>query len=806
MTTQRSCGFKSRLRHHARPEGSRKGPLFSYVKCAAMAKMDILADGMPKHGAGILELVAHEGRAMAKNSIVRRVDGIGERSISSTLSGLLALTSDAVLVFDGLGRILLANDAADALFAHSGGSLVGMDVRAILPPAVGVVPQTPFSQNELPFAVDGTSSKLVCLCAGGTSVKLVVRCDAISAAGTTYLMVAHPSDAMQAAESEKNRLVGELTRANHRLSGTLKIILDTLGTTDVRELFSKVLEELTDTMEATGSIIYIAEQNGYHLRGVSSSLQGSRVPKFMPFGRTLETLATRAGKALRLRILAPADQELRLGRLTWRDVVDEGSREVHRVRQSMLPPFASFIAVPVWFGGHVIALIEVGWCQTHPMRREDAELLDAVTQYLSVQLLGAFSALRSRKEAHMDELASALRERLMSVDEGGWEQLSHELVRLSDELDAMVLAVRPSQDARNARIDFPGMGERLLPIELLHRMIDSGNDGEGEACAVEVSAQSELGAWLNEQGVSALGVFLYAGTLWGEERACLVLRPDGEEPFDDLDMAFLRRAAQDVHELALGSEARQQSKHIAQALQTGMRNELQNVPGIAAQGIYSSATADALIGGDFYDLIRLPNRRACVIMGDVSGKGVEAASVSAAVKTALGAYSWQGLAPARMVALLNEFLLGFSRLETFATLFVGIVDLSAGTLVYCSAGHPPAILVRGATGEIETLDVQSGVVGAFHEMNYKNGSVGLSGGDMLLLYTDGTTEARAKDGSFFGDDGLRDAVMREAPRGFAHILDRLLETLDAFTSRSLEDDVAMVALRFDEVGQKVDAS
>ena len=184
-----------------------------------------------------------------------------------------------------------------------------------------------------------------------------------------------------------------------------------------------------------------------------------------------------------------------------------------------------------------------------------------------------------------------------------------------------------------------------------------------------------------------------------------------------------------------------------------MRSELQKVEGISAQGIYSSATEAAFVGGDFYDLIRLPDRRACVIMGDVSGKGVEAASVSAAVRTALGAYSWEGLAPARMVELLNDFLLGFARVETFATLFVGIVDLAAGELTYCSAGHPPAVILRAATGELMWLGVQSGVVGAFHDMRYRDGSVDLSAGDILLLYTDGTTEARARDGALLWRGG-----------------------------------------------------
>lgn len=146
---------------------------------------------------------------------------------------------------------------------------------------------------------------------------------------------------------------------------------------------------------------------------------------------------------------------------------------------------------------------------------------------------------------------------------------------------------------------------------------------------------------------------------------------------------------------------------------------MQQVEGISAEGIYSSATADAFVGGDFYSMIKLPGRRACIIMGDVSGKGIEAASISSAVKTALSAYAWEGRTPARMVATLNEFLLGFSRVETFATLFVGIVDLTTSSLMYCSAGHPPAILVSAQSGDAELLDVQSGVVGAFHDMEYK---------------------------------------------------------------------------------------
>jgi serine phosphatase RsbU (regulator of sigma subunit) len=290
------------------------------------------------------------------------------------------------------------------------------------------------------------------------------------------------------------------------------------------------------------------------------------------------------------------------------------------------------------------------------------------------------------------------------------------------------------------------------------------------------------------------------GRISGTRRCVLLLRESGSEPFEDVDLDFLHRVADDIRQAVAGAEARTQDTRISQALQSGMRNELQKVDGVMARALYSSATAAAFVGGDFYDLIRLPDRRACVILGDVSGKGVEAASVSAAVKTALGAYAWEGLPPAHMVRSLNDFLLGFSRLETFATLFVGLVDLEAATLTYCSAGHPPAMLLRASTHELQTLDVQSGVVGAFREMTYRDGVISLERGDLLLLYTDGVTEARGPKGDFFGEDGLSEALMRETQRGTDGLLDRLLQTLDTFTDRHLDDDVAMMSLRFDELG------
>ena len=770
-----------------------------------------------------------DGRGAGGNLGIQTFDGvsvtgdsdalsaIGERSVSGTLAALLSLTSDAVLVFDGFGKVLLANDAASRLFMHRE-DIVGQDVRRFFPPAVGVVPDTPFEPSSLPFSADGRTASVLCANAEGMEATLLVRCRRVSAPGETYLLVAHEDDSESASVREHERLVEELSRANHRLSGTLRIVLETLDSEDVMTLFSRVLEEITDTMDAAGTVFYVAESDGYHLLGASDSLADARVPRFMSFGRTIERMASQTGHALRLRVMAPEGSELRRGRMARRRVVNEETREVYKVSATVLPPFVSFVAVPVWFGSHLIALIEVGWSQVRPTRREDAELLDAVAQYLSVQLAGAFSAMRTQREQRLRDASSRIREFLMSRRRVDGAAVGDALERAAETLDARCCMLHEDQGAPGSiRMATPS-GSVMLDVDL--GALEEGSGGsalgggtrvhgservpEEDVVVVPVGEENPASAPITDAlagaDVFVRGALVDVGVLSDERCFCLVLRDADAEPLDDLDLEFLRRVAGDCRSLARGAEARRTDERIAQALQTGMRNELQRVPGITADGIYSSATQAAVIGGDFYDLIRLPNDRACVIMGDVSGKGVEAASVSAAVKTALGAYSWQGLRPAEMVRLLNDFLLGFSRLETFATLFVGIVDLHAGTLTYCSAGHPPALLVRAGTGEIESLDVQSGVVGAFHEMDYQDGRVALGRGDVLLLYTDGTTEARATDGSFFGDDGLRDAVMREAPRGFDGLLSRLLDVLDHFTSRHLDDDVAMVALRFDGPG------
>ena len=602
---------------------------------------------------------------------------------------------------------------------------------------------------------------------------------------------------------ERDRLVEELVEANRRLSGTLRIVLDTLDHTDVEELFSHVLEELAETMAATGATLYLTEPDGLRLHGVTSSLEGARVPAFIPHEADLDAVTMGNGRSFGLH-LAPIDKgDLREGSVTHREVLIDKTGERRRIPARYLPPFTSLIMVPVWFGRHVIAVISVGWRQSHPLRRADGELLDAVAQYLSIQLMGAVTTMRNERSARNDHIADRVLADFVRSEGHATDRLRSALVEMCDGMGAVFAPIREDDSGSIALVTIPGMGECALAVPLGELLPSRHADATDlvRCDVLSTGAARRLSQWLERLGAPSRALLVDMGVVWGEKRSFLALREAEGERFDGADLALVRRVCDGLRDATEDESSDAQDKPIAQALQAGMRSRLQEVEGITAEGIYSSATADAFVGGDFYDLVRLPGRRCCVIMGDVSGKGVEAASVSAAVRTALGAYAWEGLTPARMVRTLNQFLLGFSRVETFATLFVGLVDLDRASLTYCSAGHPPALVLRARTGELESLDVQSGVVGAFEDMRYRDGRLALGKGDLLLLYTDGVTEARDPNGGFFGEEGLREAVLSQGLAGTKGLIGRILDELDAFTGNRLEDDVALVSVRFDSLGR-----
>ena len=207
---------------------------------------------------------------MADNKLsIRRVEGVVDGTVAATLSQLLRLTNDAVIVFNMEGMVLLANEEAETLFAKAGRTIAGQDVRLIFTPANEENLQEAFSVEFLPFAIDGSTSMVTAPAQDGASLVLGVRADYVGAPTQAIVLTASKVRDLASPMHDDERMVLDLRRANKRLSGALQIVLDTLDSEDMGQLIERVLEELSETVEADGALIYLAEQDGYHLHGIT---------------------------------------------------------------------------------------------------------------------------------------------------------------------------------------------------------------------------------------------------------------------------------------------------------------------------------------------------------------------------------------------------------------------------------------------------------------------------------------------------------------------------------------------------------
>jgi sigma-B regulation protein RsbU (phosphoserine phosphatase) len=202
------------------------------------------------------------------------------------------------------------------------------------------------------------------------------------------------------------------------------------------------------------------------------------------------------------------------------------------------------------------------------------------------------------------------------------------------------------------------------------------------------------------------------------------------------------------------------------------------------------------IGGDFYDLFPLARGRWGVFLGDVCGKGVQAAAVTALARYTLRAAAVYDPDPGAVLANLNtvlyqERLAAFHR---YCTAVFGVLTPAplGWTLTYARGGHPSPLLL--GAGEAEVLPrVRGRLIGAYPDLAYPTQTLHLGPGDTLLLYTDGLTEARVGTDARYGTDALLAFADRLAPVGAEALVAALTDLLTGFGD-GLTDDAAVLAL------------
>ncbi len=232
--------------------------------------------------------------------------------------------------------------------------------------------------------------------------------------------------------------------------------------------------------------------------------------------------------------------------------------------------------------------------------------------------------------------------------------------------------------------------------------------------------------------------------------------------------------------------------NIADTLQEALLIMADQIPGLDFGYLYRSATEAAEVGGDFYDIFELEDDKVAAIIGDVSGKGLEAATLTSLVKSTMKAYAYQGDSPAAVMKKTNAVICKTTGPSAFVTVFFGLLDQATGTLGYCSAGHPPALIKKRA-GQTEALVVHSPVIGVMPAFDYEEHAAELSRGDRLVLYTDGASEAR-RGNELLGEARLKDLVERAEPASAQALAETVFGAIERFSGGNLADDVALLVV------------
>jgi sigma-B regulation protein RsbU (phosphoserine phosphatase) len=201
------------------------------------------------------------------------------------------------------------------------------------------------------------------------------------------------------------------------------------------------------------------------------------------------------------------------------------------------------------------------------------------------------------------------------------------------------------------------------------------------------------------------------------------------------------------------------------------------------------------VGGDYFDFVPTADGRMVVGLGDVSGKGMSAAFLMTDLRATMRAQV-QTMPPiVELTSRLNRSIYENVQGERFITLMVALVDGATGEVTYVNGGHNPPYLLR-ADGTLEQLTVGGLLLGVFPEATYESASVTLRADDVLLLYSDGVTEARSPEGEEYGEERLEAFLRQHRDKAPGDLVNGLIEEVQRFTNAErLADDVTVVVIR-----------
>jgi serine phosphatase RsbU (regulator of sigma subunit)/anti-sigma regulatory factor (Ser/Thr protein kinase) len=461
-------------------------------------------------------------------------------------------------------------------------------------------------------------------------------------------------------------------------------------------------------------------------------------------------------------------------------------------------PDSGWVALPLRTAAGVRGALHLSFRKPRALSDEERRWLQAVVSQCA-------QALERSKLFDAEQLSRMRSERLQSMTAA----LSNALTR-ADVANIVVDEIAAAMDASGTAVGIVVEDRQLLrtiaahgyPEDVLtawHEVPLDEPTAAGRALRGHASAfyetpedlRARLGAAADDLAPAGHSSFLFLPLVAGRRvSGLLTVSWQERRSLSDEELSFVE---------ALGGQAAQaldraghfeSEQTIAETLQRSVLPvSLPRIEGVQLAARYLAGTAELDVGGDWFDAVTLPDGRVGLVVGDVVGKGVQAAATMAQLRNALRAFSLDRMKPSSTMSRLNR--LAEEVVEAaFATIAYVVVDPDARVCRYTSAGHPPP-LVAYPDGRVEFLEGGRGLpLGAASDTRYEQAVVELPLGSVLLLYTDGLIERRGR----LIDDGLEQLrdVVRQGPREPEDLVEHILASM---VESQRGDDIALLAVR-----------
>ena len=613
------------------------------------------------------------------------------------------------------------------------------------------------------------------------------------------LALLHPFAARAALALRRSRRVGLIATALRRSQTIIGVVSQAIAQLSLAHTLETAVERIAELTASGHVAVYLRE--GHRLTAAASrGLEGQHTD----LAERLLELALGPFRGPGYLFIEDMRSDPRLQGL-------EEGWETNGIRRALV--------VPLIVHDEVIGALAVYKTRARPYREGEESLLLALSSQLAVAVENARLHERAKElgevlETTLDsERRSARQLRgLYEISASFAESLSLEatldaVAKTMVQLFGLDAAVIRMPDARGEQLETKAIyigdpslrdtATHLLSIPqpldapLARRLLRSGRPTIlRPGVATHRDAHRVLEPFLLQGGTAAVLPLATPGETLG---TLTLLSLDPASPLEresvDVAMTLAAQAALAIDNARLY----QQQKDFSETMQRSLLpSALPDVGGIEVGHVYQSA-ARVDVGGDVYDFLSLEDGRLAVILGDVTGKGIQAAADMAMAKFSFRALARMHPEPGDFLASANEVVVDEIETGKFITMLYVLLDAEAGTVASASAGHPAARVVT-AEGEVGELGGHGLALGVDSDQDYAVAQTELAPGTTVVLYTDGVLEAR-RDGELYGEERLDDLLRRRAALDPQELAEAVLADCKSFAGGELSDDCAVVCLR-----------